>query len=290
MFKLSIIGIELTNNIKEIIYRLNFISNLKQISGLCLLTDESISKNCIDSVVDYIRQNANLAKIAISVDIYLNNFNNPYLENNRNLLNISNQIRFHITSKNYTKCVEHFLSYITQLYPRKNICLLYIIDKYIVEDLNLFTCLTYVLNYEKLYLNYVPVTHGEYKIDINSYYKLAKRISEVKNHYYTKIYGDFPEGGAVYSGCKGVCPAKIYQINIDRNGYVTPCFFSSKRLFELSERIESLFSDYIENIRKTSECKNCISFGTCYGGCLNGYNDEDDYSIYCYKRLSNNLN
>lgn len=121
-------------------------------------------------------------------------------------------------------------------------------------------------------------------ISYDSYWELAKYVSELKKRYPLKIIQEFTCAGVKFNNLKGVCPAKTSLMCIDVNGSIMYCFRDcyNHNLNIFDGGFDELFDKLGKNFAKCSTRRcNELEYEKCYDGCpLNMKCSTNHFCLY----------
>lgn len=107
-------------------------------------------------------------------------------------------------------------------------------------------------------------------ISHDSYWELAKYVSELKKKYPLKIIQEFTCAGVKFNNIEGVCPAKTSLMCVDINGSIKYCFrdYCNHCLNIFDGEFDELFDKLGKNFPKCSihRC-NELEYEKCHDGC-----------------------
>lgn len=119
-------------------------------------------------------------------------------------------------------------------------------------------------------------------ISHNSYWILAKEVSELKKQYPMKVFQEFTCAGIRFDNIKGVCPARISLMCVDASGNIKYCYKDKYNhgLSIFDDEMNVLFEKLVKSFRPcTILLCNDLEYGNCLGGCpldMKGSNN-----LYC---------
>lgn len=119
-------------------------------------------------------------------------------------------------------------------------------------------------------------------LDYNSYWSLAKYVSDLKGRFPLKIFQEFTCAGVVFDNIKGICPAKTSLMCIGIDGNITYCY-KDTRQHGINLRDGELKTLFAELGRFFPECSNAncseTEFTCCSCGCPIDF--EEPNNLYC---------
>lgn len=115
------------------------------------------------------------------------------------------------------------------------------------------------------------------------HWRIAKLVARIKNKYPTKVFSDFPLGGARYPGISGWCPAGRLSMHFSQNGEAFLCAHSKEVIALLYERsVIQCWSVCKSRVRAMSVfCQRKKCFAICGGGCFARYKPNSKRDPFC---------